>query len=422
MTSLIEDLEWRGLIKQATNLEITQKYFLKGKCGIYVGFDPTGDSLHVGSLIQIINAIRLAKDGQNPVCLIGGGTGLIGDPSGKSKERNLSSEQEVSLNSFGINGQLQDIFDNNSLNIKILNNENWIKNLVLIDFFRDIGKHFSVNSMIQRDSVKKRLEEREQGISFTEFSYALLQAYDFKYLNENCDVVGQFGGSDQYGNIVAGIDLIKKTSTNNSDVFGLTFPLLTTKSGNKFGKTEDGTIWLDKNKTSVYKFYQFWMRTEDQDIETYLKYFSLKSQSEIEELLSQNNNNPELKLAQKSLAYEMTQVVHGEKEAKNVCSASETLFAFKNELSESNMKILFGEIPSKEASISQNEISAKDILVGDGFLFKSNGELKRAILAGSVFVGTDKILNQNQAIDIKNFILTRNGKKNFILIKKAESK
>lgn len=322
--TLIQDLEQRGLIAQTTHLEELNQQ-LSAPQVVYCGFDPTAGSLHIGHLVPLIMLKRFQNAGHNPIALIGGATGMIGDPSFKATERNLNTEDTVNGWVEQLSGQIRQVMDNQlDAPLKIVNNADWISNINVIQFLRDIGKHFSVNAMINRESVKQRLQRPEQGISFTEFSYALLQAYDFVHLNKEYGCKLQIGGSDQWGNIVSGIDLTRRM--NNDNVFGLTLPLITKSDGVKFGKTEGGAVWLDADKTSPYSFYQFWLNTADDDVYRFLRYYTFLSVEQIEYIEQQDKESSGKPQAQRILAEQVTLFVHGEEGLHSAQRITQALF------------------------------------------------------------------------------------------------
>ncbi|MGM0496125.1 MAG: tyrosine--tRNA ligase, partial [Bacillota bacterium] len=337
--NLFEDLKWRGLIYQVTDEEIAQK-LASEKFNFYLGADPTADSLHVGHLLAYLVAKRLELFGHHPILVIGGGTGLIGDPSYKSEERKLLTIEESLKNADGITKQVKRILPTAT----IVNNYDWLSKLNAIEFLRDIGKHFSINYMMAKDSVKSRIEK---GISFTEFSYQIIQAWDFEHLFKNYNCKLQIGGQDQWGNITSGSELIRRVHSSDAKVYGLTFPLVTKADGTKFGKTESGAIWLDKDKTSVYEFYQYWINTSDDDVINRLKQFTFLEKSKIEEIAESLKKEPEKRLAQNILAKELTKLVHGEKELKKAINVSEALFSgnIKN-LTIDEIEMGFKDLPS----------------------------------------------------------------------------
>jgi len=323
MKNIVEELRWRGLVHDI--IPGTEDQLLKPTTA-YIGFDPTSDSLHIGSLVPIILLKHLENFGHKPIALIGGATGMIGDPSGKSDERNLISEEDLKKNVDGIEKVLSKFLDFDNGNSLLVNNLDWMKNFSFIDFVRNVGKRLTVNYMMSKDSVKNRLVDN--GMSFTEFTYQLIQGYDFYHLNKHHDCVLQMGGSDQWGNITTGTELVKKMN-DDSKVFALTCPLITKSDGTKFGKTESGNIWLDSEKTSPYKFYQFWVNTSDSDAEKYIKIFTFKSKEEIDELISDHKKEPYKRLLQKSLADSVTLFVHGQEELDKAILSSSIVFSKK---------------------------------------------------------------------------------------------
>ena len=417
--SIFQEFKWRGVLNDYTNE--TEEYLAVNKVTAYIGFDPTASSLHVGSLLPIMCLARLQKYGHKPLAIVGGGTGMIGDPSGKIQERRLLSREKIEENLLGIKSQLALFLDFsagiNSANI--INNAEWLLSLSMMDFLRDVGKYFTINYMRSKDSVKKREEE---GISFTEFSYMLLQAYDFYILCEKYNCTLQMGGSDQWGNIIAGIDLIGKKT--GKQAYGLTFPLVTSSTGIKFGKTESGTIWLDPNLTSPYRFYQFWLNTSDDDVIRYLKYFSWLTENEIKKLEDGTIQNPEKRVAQHVLAEEMTKMVHGVELLNRAKIASDILFGGDvYALSSNEIKDIFSDVPSSNflfTEISRNTISIIDLLFAADIV-ASKGEGRRVIENGGIYVNNIKIthaeliISPNHAIEDK-YIVIRKGKKNFHLI------
>ncbi len=420
MEDFIRELKWRGVLYDHTEgLEE-----LTGRVVGYIGFDPTARSLHVGSLLPLITLSRFQRFGNIPIAVIGGGTGLIGDPSGKTKERPLLSKEEIEENIEGIKAQIEKFLDFKAKEnpAKIVNNYDWLGEIKLVDFLREVGKHITVNYMLQKESVRNRLQ-REEGISFTEFSYMLLQAYDFLMLYDRENCVLQMGGSDQWGNITAGIDLIRKMRGGRA--YGLVFPLITTSSGVKFGKTEEGTVWLDPNLTSPFKFYQFWINTEDADVIRYLKYFTFLGEREIGELEESLKREPEKREPHRVLAREVTRMVHGEDAMRRAERASKVLFG--EEIKDLNLREIFeifSDVPSREIPKERFEgegYPIVDLLVDVG-LFPSKGEARRAINGGGVYVNNIRIsdaqdkISLSRAIEGKVLIL-RKGKKNYLLVK-----
>jgi tyrosyl-tRNA synthetase len=420
LKDFIRELKWRGVLYDHTEgLEE-----LTGRVVGYIGFDPTAKSLHVGSLLPLITLSRFQRFGNIPIAVIGGGTGLIGDPSGKTKERPLLSKEEIEENIEGIKAQIEKFLDFKAKEnpAKIVNNYDWLGEIKLVDFLREVGKHITVNYMLQKESVRNRIQ-REEGISFTEFSYMLLQAYDFLMLYDRENCVLQMGGSDQWGNITAGIDLIRKMRGGRA--YGLVFPLITTSSGVKFGKTEEGTVWLDPNLTSPFKFYQFWINTDDADVIRYLKYFTFFGEREIGELEESLKREPEKREPHRVLAREVTRMVHGEDAMRRAERASKVLFG--EEIKDLNLREIleiFSDVPSREIPKERFEGEGYPLveLLVDVGLFPSKGEAKRAISGGGVYVNNVRIsdaqdkISLSRAIEGKVLIL-RKGKKNYLLVK-----
>ena len=425
--NFVQELKWRGLLHDMT--PETEKFLLENKTKGYIGFDPTADSLHIGSLVQIIILKHFQNAGHNPIILLGGATGMIGDPSGKSDERNLLDQKTLKKNSQAIKKQFENFldFDRNSNNKAVmLNNYDWMKSYTLVDFSRDIGKHITVNYMMSKESVKKRLGSKDKvGMSFTEFTYQLLQGYDFLHLYKTVDCKIQLGGSDQWGNITTGTELIRRKE--NGKAYAITCPLIKKSDGSKFGKTEEGNIWLDKNKTSTYKFYQFWLNTTDQDALNYIKIFTFLSREQIEQKIEEHIESPHLRILQKIIAKEITIFVHGEDAFKKAVEASQILFG--NATSKALKKIdtelfleLFEGVPQTKVSMSKIKkgidiISA--LVLETGFL-KSNGEAKRALSENSISVNQIKvdqkyIVDQNDLI-AAHYILLKRGKKSFFIL------
>ena len=410
-----EILKQRGYFEWCTNEERLSKVMNEEMVTAYVGFDPTADSLHVGHLIPLMALGWLQRTGHRPIALAGGGTGLIGDPSGKSKERNLITLETVQHNIEGVKAQLKKFldFDCGKNSALLLNNYDWLSKISFLEVLHDVGKYFSINNLIAREYIKSRLEDPEKGISYTEFSYVLLQAMDFKYLNENYNCKLQMGGNDQQGNLLAGSDYIRRT--NGNEVFGLTQPLLLTSSGTKFGKTEAGAVWLDSSKTSPYKFYQFWFNTDDRDVEKLLKLYTFISIEEIQNLVSEHNQAPEKRIAQKKLAFEVTKTVHGQKTAESVVNASEILFNPKIDfscVSDETCEMLKLEVPYSKLENINFPISAVNVLSASGAC-ESNGEAKRSIRQGGVSINGEKISDEKAEIKRENLI---NGKYLFLRI------
>lgn len=415
-----EVLKGRGYFEWCTNAERLEQVMNEEMVTAYVGFDPTADSLHVGHLIPLMALGWLQRLGHRPIALAGGGTGLIGDPSGKSKERNLITLEAVQHNIEGVKVQLRKFlnFDCGKNSALLLNNYDWLSKITFLEVLHDIGKFFSVNNLIAREYIRSRLEDPEKGISYTEFSYVLLQAMDFKYLNENYGCRLQMGGNDQQGNLLAGSDYIRRTS--GAEVFGLTQPLLLTSSGTKFGKTEAGAVWLDPEKTSPYKFYQFWVNTDDRDVEKLLKLYTFLPLEEIASIMTEHNAAPEKRVAQKKLALEVTATVHGLDTAKSVITASEILFNPKIDftgVSNEICNMLKQEVPYKKLEGVEFPASAVNLLALSGAC-ESNGEAKRAIRQGGVSINGVKISDEKAALErdslVNNkYLFLRVGRKKF---------
>ena len=415
-----EILKQRGYFEWCTSEEKLSEVMNNEMVTAYVGFDPTADSLHVGHLIPLMALGWLQRTGHRPIALAGGGTGLIGDPSGKSKERNLITLETVKHNVEGVRPQLEKFLDFNcgKNSALLLNNYDWLSKYTFLDVLHDVGKYFSINNLIAREYIKSRLEDPEKGISYTEFSYVLLQAMDFKYLYENYGCRLQMGGNDQQGNLLAGSEYIRKTT--GAEVFGLTQPLLLTSSGTKFGKTEAGAVWLDANKTSPYKFYQFWINTDDKDVEKLLKLYTFMSLDEISEIIESHNSAPEKRIAQKKLALEVTKTVHGEKSADNVIKVSEILFDpninFET-VSQDICEMLKPEVPFKKLENFEFPSSLVNIMSASGAT-ESNGEAKRAIRQGGVSINGKKISDEKYEIKksdllFEKYLFVRIGRKKF---------
>ena len=400
----------------------TQEQFKKETTTAYIGFDPTSDSLHIGSLVQIMILVHLQKAGHKPIILLGGATGMVGDPSGKSKERNLLNEDILNQNLKSVEKQLKQFldFDCGKNSAEVLNNYNWFKSFSFLDFIRDVGKHISINYMMAKDSVKNRLEG---GMSFTEFSYQLVQGYDFYWLwkNKNCKV--QLGGSDQWGNIVTGTEIIRRKE--GGQAYAVTTPLIKKADGGKFGKTESGNVWLDKNKTSPYKFYQFWLNTSDEDSKKYIKIFTLKNQKEINHLIIEHEKNPHLRLLQKTIAEEVTSRVHSKEDLQTAIKASSILFGkstaedLKN-LDEDTFLAVFEGVPTFKVNFSDLKVGILTLLAEKTQVFKSKGEARRMISSNAVSINKEKI-NEEYQIKKDNlisgkYILIQKGKKNYFLI------
>ncbi len=423
MKNFIDELQWRGFIHSSTNG--VKEYFSKNNnVSGYIGFDPTAPSLHIGSLLPIMGLVHLQKSGHSPIAIAGGGTGMIGDPSGKVQERKLLTEEEIESNLTGIKKQLSHFLDFRSAKnpAKLVNNADWLTRLSMMEFLRDVGKHFSVNEMLAKDSVRSRIAQ-EQGMSFTEFTYSLLQSYDFLELFDRHKCTLQMGGSDQWGNIVAGVDLIRRL--RETEVHGIVFPLITTSSGTKFGKTESGTVWLDPERTSPYKFFQFWFNTDDRDVISYLKFFTLLSKENIDELHESSATSPEKRQAQSTLAEEVTRMVHGEGALAQAKKASKIFFGGEiDDITENELLDIFSDVPSVQ--IPKNQVSGQGMPLVDMLVTAqaatSKGEARRSIEAGGIYLsnrpltGVDTKITMNETIHGK-FLVLRKGKRNYFLVK-----
>ena len=399
----------------------------KDKLTLYCGFDPTADSLHVGNLVPLLCLRRFQNFGHNPIAVAGGATGMIGDPSGKSAERQLLTKELLDHNIASQKEQLARLLDFETTEnpARLLDNASWTAGVSFLEFLRDIGKHFTVNMMVSKESVRARMEDREVGISYTEFSYMLLQAFDFYHLCKEQDCELQIGGSDQWGNITAGIELCRKKLGRHA--YGLTVPLITKADGTKFGKTETGTIWLDPAKTSVYRFYQFWIRTDDRDVVRYLRYFTFLDQDAIGELEKQHEENPGARAAHKALALEMTNLIHGEEATREAIRASEILFGGGLDgIKESTFEDIIGEVPTAKLPVSDLSGEGKgtlDLLAESG-LCQSKGQARKDVQGGGIYVNNIRLedatsnISMNQVLFGK-YLLLRKGKRNYLVVKLA---
>jgi tyrosyl-tRNA synthetase len=422
--NILEELQWRGLIADCTDtVELTKKVS-SAPVTLYCGFDPTADSLHVGSLVPLLALRRFQQLGHHPIALAGGATGSIGDPSGKSQERQLLTRDVLSSNIAKVKEQLRLLldFETSANPAKLMDNETWTAPVSLLDFLRDIGKHFSVNQMVAKESVRARMEDRETGISYTEFSYMLLQAFDFYLLrrDHNCEL--QIGGSDQWGNITAGIELTRKKL--GQTVFGLTLPLITNADGSKFGKTVAGAVWLDSAKTSVYRFYQFWIRTDDRDVVRYLKFFTFLTQEEILALEKEHAANPGARVAHKALAKSVTDLIHGPSATQEAIRASDILFGGElSGISETTFNDIVGEVPTKELSRTELEGAGRpilDLLVQSG-LCPSKGQARKDIEGGGVYLNNVRVTEAQSNVTtaellFQKHLLLRKGKRNYVVV------
>ena len=426
--NFVEELEWRGMIHSI--MPGTQEQLQKEMSTAYVGIDPTADSLHIGHLVSVMILKHFQMCGHRPIALVGGATGMIGDPSGKSQERNLLDEKTLRHNQEAIKKQLAKLldFESDAPNAAMLvNNYDWMKNFTFLDFARDIGKHITVNYMMAKESVQKRLNgEARDGLSFTEFTYQLLQGYDFLHLykTKNCKL--QMGGSDQWGNITTGAELIRRT--NGGEVFALTCPLITKADGGKFGKTESGNIWLDPRYTSPYKFYQFWLNVSDSDAERYIKIFTSIEKEEIEALIAEHQKAPHLRLLQKRLAKEVTVMVHSEDDYNAAVDASNILFGNATsealrKLDEDTLLAVFEGVPQFEISrdVLAEGVKAVDLFVDNAAVFASKGEMRKLVQGGGVSLNKEKLAAFDQVVTTadlldEKYLLVQRGKKNYYLL------
>ena len=422
--AVYEEVQWRGLIADCTDVEELKKRIGTGSIVLYCGFDPTADSLHVGNLVPLLALRRFQIAGHHPIALAGGATGMIGDPSGKTAERQLLTRETLSANIAGVKQQLQKLldFEVKPNPARLMDNADWTANVTYLEFLRDIGKHLTVNQMVAKESVRARMEDRESGISYTEFSYMLLQAYDFYVLrrDHNCEL--QIGGSDQWGNITAGIDLCRKKI--GAYVYGLTQPLIMTAAGTKFGKTEVGTIWLDPARTSVYRFYQFWIQTDDRDVIRYLKFFTFLPAEEISGLEKQLAERPEAREPHKVLAKSVTDLMHGENATRDAIRASEVLFGGGLDgITEATFRDVVGEVPSKDIPKSQIEgagMNVVDTLVLSG-LCPSKGQARKDLEGGGIYVNNVRESDLQRGISTNDLLfgkhlLLRKGKRNYVVL------
>jgi len=422
--NILEELQWRGLLADCTDAQELAKQVSSGPITLYCGFDPTADSLHIGSLVPLLALRRFQLLGHHPIPLAGGATGSIGDPSGKTQERQLLTKEVLDANIAKVKEQLRRLldFDTPTNPARLMDNANWTAPVSFLDFLRDIGKHFSVNQMVAKESVRARMEDREAGISFTEFSYMLLQAFDFYVLcrDHNCEL--QIGGSDQWGNITAGIDLTRRKLGRT--VYGLTLPLITNSDGTKFGKTVAGAVWLDPSRTSVSKFYQYWIRTDDRDVIRYLKFFTFLGQEEIAALEKQHTENPGARIAHKALAKAVTDLVHGSDALAEAMRASEILFGGDLAgVSETTFNEIVGEVPTKEFAKAELDGAGKPLveLLVHGGLCSSKGQARKDIEGGGVYLNNLREAGFQRAVAAKDLLfgkhlLLRKGKRNYIVL------
>ena len=426
--NFIEELQWRGMLHDS--MPGTEEHLMEEMRAAYVGFDPTADSLHIGNLVPIMLLAHYQRSGHKPVALVGGATGMIGDPSGKSSERNLLDEQTLRHNQEAIKKQLGRFldFESTAPNAAVLvNNYDWMKEFSFLDFIRDVGKHITVNYMMAKDSVKNRISsESSEGMSFTEFTYQLVQGYDFLYLYRDKNCTLQMGGSDQWGNITTGTELIRRIGGGKG--YALTCPLITKSDGSKFGKSEGGNVWLDAKRTSPYKFYQYWLNTSDEDAEKYIKIFTFLTKEEIEALVKEHNESPHLRILQKRLAEEITVIVHSEDDLNNAIKASDILFGKSTSedlkaLDEATFLDVFEGVPQAEIDkkLLADGIDIIAALAENSGFLKSNGEARRALKENSIAVNKEKVqegyvVNESDLIN-DSFILLQRGRRNYFVLR-----
>ncbi len=426
--NFVEELRWRGMLHDI--MPDTEEYLLKNKTTGYIGFDPTADSLHIGSLVPIIILMHFQKAGHNPIALVGGATGMVGDPSGKSDERNLLDEETLAKNVAGVQGQLARFlkFDNTDIEnpAELVNNYDWMKNISLIEFVRDVGKHITVNYMMAKDSVKKRFAaDSEVGMSFTEFTYQLFQGYDFYHLYKEKNCVLQMGGSDQWGNITTGTELVRRKAQGKA--YALTCKLITKADGTKFGKTAGGNVWLDANRTSPYKFYQYWLNSSDEDAENYIKIFTFLDKETIEALIAEHKQAPHLRILQKKIGEEVTVMTHGVEAYENAIKASNILFGNSTtddlkSLNEQTFLDVFDGVPQAEIERSAIEsgLNIVPAFAETGFL-KSNSEVRRSLNENAISVNKEKVTEDynitSKDLIADKFVLLQRGKKSYFLLR-----
>lgn len=425
MLNFVEELRWRGMLHDI--MPETEELLNKGMVKGYIGFDPTADSLGIGNMVQVMTLLHFQRCGHKPIALVGGATGMVGDPSGKSVERNMLSEEQLNYNLSCQKKQLEKFLDFNcgENSAEIVNNYEWFKNFTFLDFIRETGKHITVNYMMSKDSVKNRLEN---GMTFTEFCYQLIQGYDFYYLWKNKGIKLQLGGSDQWGNIVTGTELIRKMTNGEGDAYALTTQLIKKADGTKFGKSESGNIWLDAKKTSPYKFYQFWLNASDEDVKNWIRVFSMKGKEELEELEKQQIEAPHLRILQKTLAEEITTRVHSKADFEQAVKSSEILFGKATaehlaQLSDEQILDIFDGVPNY--TIEKNKITAGvnilDLLAQETSILPSKGEARKLLAANGIAINLEKYADVNGIIDSTHlingkYIVAKKGKKEFSLI------
>ncbi|MFB9270306.1 MULTISPECIES: tyrosine--tRNA ligase [Flavobacteriaceae] len=426
--NFVEELRWRGMLHDI--MPDTEEYLLKNKTRGYIGFDPTADSLHIGSLVPIIILMHFQKAGHYPIALVGGATGMVGDPSGKSDERNLLDEETLAKNVAGVQGQLARFLKFEDTEVEnpaeLVNNYDWMKDISLIDFVRDVGKHITVNYMMAKDSVKKRFApDSETGMSFTEFTYQLFQGYDFYHLYKEKNCMLQMGGSDQWGNITTGTELVRRMGQGKA--YALTCKLITKADGTKFGKTAGGNVWLDANRTSPYKYYQYWLNSSDEDAENYIKIFTFLDKETIEALIAEHKQAPHLRILQKKIGEEVTIMTHGKEAYENAIKASNILFGKSTtsdlkSLDEQTFLDVFDGVPQAEIkrSVIENGLDIIAAFAENGFL-KSNGEVRRALKENSISVNKEKVTEDfvitPADLIADKFVLLQRGKKSYFLLK-----
>lgn len=427
--NFVEELKWRGMIHDI--MPGTEELLKKEKISGYIGFDPTADSLHIGHMVQVMLLVHFQRAGHTPIALVGGATGMIGDPSGKSEERNLLDEESLFRNQQAIKRQLSKFLDFNSgkeNTAVMVNNYDWMKNYSFLGFIREIGKHITVNYMMSKDSVKKRItSESKEGMSFTEFSYQLVQGTDFLHLYSNYNCRLQMGGSDQWGNIVTGTELIRRKT--GGEAFALTCPLITKSDGSKFGKTESGNVWLDPEKTTPYQFYQFWLNTSDEDAAKYIRIFTVLGKKEIENIIAEHAGSPHERLLQRRLAEEVTVLVHSREDYEGAVEASQILFGkgtteSLKKMNENTFLSVFEGVPVFDvpAKIIDNGVSIADLCAGHSTIFPSKGEIRRLVQGGGLSINKLRVDNPDLVIGSeyllnKKYILIQKGKKSYFLIR-----
>lgn len=423
MRNVLDEYHWRGMMQDLT--EGTDEALSGAPRTAYIGFDPTASSLHVGSLLTIMGLVHLQRCGHHPIALVGGGTGLIGDPSGKTQERQLLTREKAAENLDGIRRQLEHFldFETKTNPARMVNNLDWLGELRTVDFLRDVGKHFSINALLRKESIRRRLEDEDAGLSYTEFSYALMQAYDFLVLFDRYDCTVQMGGSDQWGNITAGIDLIRRI--RGGKAYGCVYPLLTSSTGLKFGKSEAGAVWLDPARTSPYRFYQFWLNTDDQDAIRYLRYFTLLGREDVEGLEVELSENPHHRTAQKTLAEAVTRQVHGETGLARARQATEVLFGGElGGLAGDEIADIFADVPSVEilqGAMEGEGMPVVDLLV-EARVASSKGDARRSIQGGGVYLNNLRVQEVEGRVTLRDtlegrFLVIRKGKKSYTLVR-----